>query len=410
MNHLAGVAQTCNQLAIVATKVGRLDEAERWYLRTIEIDEQLGNQQGLSRDYSNLASLYLSQNRLDAAARYARRALEIDEAIGDPSVEIWKDYGILAGIAEAQGRADEAAQWRRKEQESYAAYAGSSLDVQKWQEEIAIIVAACQGNAQAQEVAKQIIARYQDSKDWGNLVAAFRHILDGEHDIEVLRVGLDRTDYVIVHIILAQLAGEAPAPSAPPAVASEPASPGRGAASEAIARIREEWGPLIQAVVAACQGDNEAAAEVAPFLHQLAQQDDWRDLVAVLRRILAGERDPNALLAGLDDTDAIIAGNVLQALGVEISASPPAEEAQGMTLDDLLDLVAQACRPDAPAGLAEQLHALTRNISTDASMPDDIRALGRALNAVLSGERAPDLSALPPELADAVRELLAALQ
>jgi len=73
---------------------------------------------------------------------------------------------------------------------------------------------------------------------------------------------------------------------------------------------------------------------------------------------------------------------VLQALGVEISASSPAEEAQGMTLEDLLDLVAQACRPDAPAGQAEQLHAFTRGMSADASMPDEIRALGRALNAI----------------------------
>jgi hypothetical protein len=149
---------------------------------------------------------------------------------------------------------------------------------------------------------------------------------------------------------------------------------------------------------------------VQPFLDEIAHQDDWRDLVAVLRRILDGERDPNALLAGLDDADTIIAGDVLQALGVEVSAPPPAEEAQGMTLDALLDLVAQACRPDAPAGLAEQLHALTRGISTDASMPDDIRALGRVLNAILSGERAPDLSALPPALAEAVRGMLAALQ
>jgi len=42
-------------------------------------------------------------------------------------------------------------------------------------------------------------------------------------------------------------------------------------------------------------------------------------------------------------------------------------------------------------------------------MPPEIRALGHALNQILSGERAPDVSALPPQLADAVRGVLAEL-
>ncbi|MFL5804791.1 MAG: AAA family ATPase [Roseiflexaceae bacterium] len=58
---------------------------------------------------------------------------------------------------------------------------------------------------------------------------------------------------------------------------------------------------------------------------------------------------------------------------------------------------------------AEQLHALTRAISTDANMPDEIRALGRALNAVLAGERAPNLAALPAELAERVRAVIAGI-
>jgi hypothetical protein len=77
-----------------------------------------------------------------------------------------------------------------------------------------------------------------------------------------------------------------------------------------------------------------------------------------------------------------------------------------MTLDDLLDLVATACGPDAPAGLGAQLHAFTQSLATDSAAPPEARALGRVLNHILSGERAPDLSALPPELADKIRALL----
>jgi len=71
--------------------------------------------------------------------------------------------------------------------------------------------------------------------------------------------------------------------------------------------------------------------------------------------------------------------------------------------------VARACGPDAPPGLAEQLHGATRNMATQADLPEEVRALGRVLNRVLSGERDPDLSGLPPQLADAVQGMLVGL-
>ena len=55
---------------------------------------------------------------------------------------------------------------------------------------------------------------------------------------------------------------------------------------------------------------------MGPFLEQLSAQDDWRDLAATLRRVLAGERDPRVLLAGLDPTGTLVVADVLRALGV----------------------------------------------------------------------------------------------
>jgi glyoxylate reductase len=200
-------------------------------------------------------------------------------------------------------------------------------------------------------------------------------------------------------------------------------------ALDAVARVRNQWSPVIQAAVAACQGNAQAAAQLAPFLDQMSQKDDWRALVAVLRRILAGERDPLALLPGLDDTDVIIAGDVLRSLGVDERSLPlsetgePSEEGRWrgdeghddddgdmVKLDDFLAMIVQACRPDAPPGLGEQLYNATRGMATHASAPSGIREMGRALNEILSGERAPDLSALPPQLADKVRSVLDALK
>src|SRR5205814_1607389 len=131
--------------------------------------------------------------------------------------------------------------------------------------------------------------RTEQTTDWRNVVAAIRKILDGERDLEALRGELDRTDFVIIHTILAQLSGTAPA-------APNPATPQPSDASAAIARIRQQWAPIVDAIIAACRGDAAAGAQVAPLLGQLEQQDDWRALAAVLRRILVGERDTDALL------------------------------------------------------------------------------------------------------------------
>jgi tetratricopeptide (TPR) repeat protein len=297
MNNPKGVAQTCNQLARVAAGAGRLEDAERWYLRTIEHAEYLPDQG--AKVYSNLANLYLTQNRLDEAEQYALKALAIKEQL-DLSAKPWTTYNILARITARQGRAAEAAQWRRKGQDSYAAYAGSSQSVQPWQQNLDVIAAACEGHAEAQNAAQQIIAQYRESESWGALVQAFRRILDGERDLESLRGELDRTDFVVVRALLAQLAGEA---------------------------------------------------------------------------------HPQA-------------------------AAPEAEgQGEGISLEQLVQLIIQARSPNAPAGLRDQLQGLTQQLANDANAPAEIRALGQALSALLSGA-APDLTGLPPQLADMLGNIM----
>ena len=120
LGHAAGAAQTCNQLAIVAEGAGRLDEAERWYLRAIEA----------SKKRRKLAMKHCIQQsrqplpRAEPAGRggaYARRAREINETL-DLSSNRGKTYNILAQIAEKRGRVEEAREWRRKADETYAAY------------------------------------------------------------------------------------------------------------------------------------------------------------------------------------------------------------------------------------------------------------------------------------------------
>jgi len=419
MNHPQGVAETANQLAIVAEGAGRLDDAERWYLRAIELDEQLGNPKDVAIDYSNLAGLYLDQGRLDEAESYARRALEIKQQL-DLSSEPWKTYAILAQIAEARGQVAAAARWRCKEQESYAAYAGAAHKLPQWAPQfIAAVAGAVQGHQEAIAAVNDFLPQLEATSDWKNLPPVVRRILEGETDFEALRVGLDRIDAYIIRAILAQLSGEGPAA---PAQESRESGGGEAGAEAAVAQIRQQWAPVVQAVVAAAAAGASVPPELAALLDKMGATDDWGALVGALRRVLAGERDPAALLPGLDQVDAVILGDVLRGLGAT-SPSPSStgggggagaaggvEAGEGISLEQLLELVAVACTPQAPAGLGEQLFGMTQQLARDPSMPAEIQALGRVLNHILSGERNPDLSALSPELAGAVRQLLAAVE
>ncbi|MGC8467155.1 MAG: hypothetical protein ACP5M3_02925 [Acidithiobacillus sp.] len=76
-------------------------------------------------------------------------------------------------------------------------------------------------------------------------------------------------------------------------------------------QIRRAHARLIHMVVAACQNPAEQKA-LEPHL-QTAASNGWGELVQVLRRILAGQRDP-ALLEGLDEEDRVITESILNGL------------------------------------------------------------------------------------------------
>ena len=79
-----------------------------------------------------------------------------------------------------------------------------------------------------------------------------------------------------------------------------------------------------------------------------------------------------------------------------------------MTLPQLLDLVERAARGDQQLG--SQLFNAMRGLASDPGQPAELRVLGKALTLVLIGDKNPDLAALSPELASAVRGLLGRLR
>lgn len=175
-----------------------------------------------------------------------------------------------------------------------------------------------------------------------------------------------------------------------------------------ITQVREQWGGVIQTVIATCNGNQNAVQQLDPFLNKMEQKEEWRALIGVLRRIVAGERDALELLRGLDETDTIVAGDILRGVGVDVPIAGQDDDDDGkmMSLQDLLNRVVVACKPDAPVGLTEQLHNVTLGMATQPNLQPELRELGRVLNQILSGERNPDLGALHPQLAGAVRKVL----
>ena len=75
----------------------------------------------------------------------------------------------------------------------------------------------------------------------------------------------------------------------------------------------DQWEPVISGLVAADRGDTVADRALDLILASLAEHADWRQVVAVLRRIRTGERDP-ALVTGLDSIDTAIVRRALAAL------------------------------------------------------------------------------------------------
>jgi len=72
----------------------------------------------------------------------------------------------------------------------------------------------------------------------------------------------------------------------------------------------QRWKPVIADMIATSNGDRVATERLHPFLDEMGKNPNWAQLVAVLRRILDGERD-TGLLDGLDAIDAAIVRQAL---------------------------------------------------------------------------------------------------
>ncbi len=172
------------------------------------------------------------------------------------------------------------------------------------------------------------------------------------------------------------------------------------------ARIREQWQPVIQAIIAAADWGGKYATEVEPFLAQMEQEAVWRPLCAAFRRIIAGERTHDTLLNGLDRMGAIVVTDVLVALGVDVPAPDGEDQDLLPIVEQIIERVAFVCQDGTPVVYGEEMYEITQKMMEHPRLDPELREVGRVLHAILAGERKPDLTPLSPPWAMQIRALL----
>jgi tetratricopeptide (TPR) repeat protein len=346
-------------LGRVAEEAKDWAEAERCYKESLAIKERIGDAAGAATTCNQLAIVAVGAGRPDEAERWFKRAIELDEAMGNPK-EIAPDYNNLAYLYLSQGRLDEAERYAHRAREIKETL---DLSSKPW-------------------TTYGILAQIAERRGRADEARQWRR-----KEQETYQAYVDRS--------------------------------GGQAGDQAV----RKWEPEIQSVVAICNGDTQAAQQLEPFLQKMEQTDDWRNLVPVIRRILAGERGIE-LTEGLDRTDAAI---VRRILGLLQEPSSPAllpvrekgddtpspqgdaeggrdEGQSGISLEDILNLVVAGARGDAQAG--GQAYQIAQALQQPGA-PPEYASLGKGFQRVLEGLRGEEaVQGLPEEAAEVIRLVL----
>ena len=147
-------------------------------------------------------------------------------------------------------------------------------------------------------------------------------------------------------------------------------------------QIRRVHADFIHEVVAACH-DSDRRARIGTVLRQ-AREQGWTELVPVVERILAGDRDAS-LLRGLDEEDRTIAESVLAGLRDPSTLPDPATAADpAFAAPGLAAMIHAAARGDARA-----LQMLGHMAGQMQQAGGEMARIGALLRRLVNGERDP---------------------
>jgi len=355
MGEVEKEAVAWHQLGRVAEEARDWDEAERCYKQALTIREFIQELPELAKTCNQLGMVAKSAGRPQEAEQWLRRAIELKEKHSTPS-DFASSLNNLAFLYLSQNRLDEAEDYARR---ALAIKETLDLSSKPWK-------------------TYGILAQLAEKREHMDEVREWRR---KEQESFAAFAGSDT-------------------------------------------QIKQ-FEPLIASIVQAANGDEKTKAYLeGEYPKMQAGGGVWIQVAQAIQRILAGERDVNILTDGIDREEALIIRRVLQALNGEGSdphppaPSPIAKERaigeggqaqqQGVTLPQLLELVERAAGGDQKTG--SQLFPAMQKMASDPNAPREMQLLGKALAAIIIGDKNPNLDGLPDELASAVRGLLGRLK
>lgn len=350
-------------LGNISIKIGNFDDADKYFRESIHIIEILGDNYRLAASYGSIGSGLAMAGQHELAEKWFKKGIVVSESHNNSNLSAMLNDS-LGSLLLKNNRLDEAEDYARR-----AVSIKETLDLssEPWTTySILAQIAEKRGNT---DEARQWRRKEQESR-----------------------------------------------------MAFERQSGGQANTSRDIQDQADKWNPVIAEVVSTCRNGTAPSPELSQFLEKMAQTNDWRNLIAVIRRVLFGERGIE-LLDGLDFVDSAIVRRILQALEggtveseretvedglqptINDPAWPPGQE-QGVTLPQLLELVERAAEGDSQLG-GQLFNAFQQMVRSG----DDFNSkLGNVFLRVLVGDKNPNLDGLPDEVASAVRGLLGRLK
>ncbi len=372
------------QLGTLAMTQGDLNEARKRHGEAQMLFHRMGENQHEALAWANLGNVAIEAKDWDEAEKYYKQAYALFESVGDLgyAARVCNQMYIVSNSA---GRLEEAERWcmraiELKEKHSTPSDLASSLS-----------------NLASLYLAQN---RLDEAETYARRALAIKETLD-----------LSSQPWTTYNILaeLAEKRGR-----------MDEVREWRRKEQESFAAFAgntvdmKQYEGLINAVATACQGNEQAIAQVEPTLQSMEKGDETnRAFAKSARRMLAGERDIASLTDGMARTSGLIVRRILQVLNGDngqsstVNSQPqPQQQEQGMTLPQLLELVERAAGGDKELG-GQLFTAFQQMAKADDAFQS---ALGNALLRVLDGEREPDLSQLPDEVASAVRGMLGRLK
>ena len=275
---------TLGQLGALALAEGDLAEAVRRYQEALTLFQRLGEPAVEAVVQHQLGVAFQEARQWEQAERHYREAASLKERHGDlaGAAGTWNQ---LAAVCQQSGRPEAAETWYRKAIEGGKA-TGDTANVSKMLNNLAGLL-------------QQQPDRLAEARRLAEESLAIKETLDpGAAEIWT------------TYNILAQIADRQPRPDQAADYRRQARDAKRRFAGTAHELKRHR--PLIAATVQAL-----ANPELVPALNEALsgmEQHGWTNLVAAIRRLLAGERDADALCGPLDSEDSMIVETILQAL------------------------------------------------------------------------------------------------